>query len=138
MPPLAPDTQRSPSCVRIQVKNETRLLVAVFVLFEILLAGDFCIIIQQSSSEWGFWVFAGCLAIIASIVSTELSEDDVYSEAVNFDINATLPLFQVTCIYIIVCAINFNKGLKPHSKSYSPSTFSLLLWVLTPPLFSGS
>lgn len=83
---------------RIAIKNESSILAALFLFFEVIVAADFCIIIQQSSSQWGFWVAAVCFAILFSIV---------------------------TCIYVVICTGNFNKGLKPYIQRMFDTNYRL-------------
>ncbi|KAI8144087.1 hypothetical protein BJV82DRAFT_608269 [Fennellomyces sp. T-0311] len=59
----------APFIARYGVLTETPRYMISFLVVQGLVAVDFVIVLQQSSTSWAFWVMAVCLAILLSIVS---------------------------------------------------------------------
>ncbi|RUS14162.1 hypothetical protein BC937DRAFT_94258, partial [Endogone sp. FLAS-F59071] len=91
---------------RRAVRTESAPLVAFFLFFLSVLIVDFCVIIQQSNTQWGFWVFAVCVAIALGLV---------------------------TFFYTIIVTGNFNKGLKPHIQRLFDENYRLYIDPTTNP-----
>ncbi|OZJ03061.1 hypothetical protein BZG36_03780 [Bifiguratus adelaidae] len=69
---------------------ESRLFMSIFILFVLILIGDFIVIFEQSTkqstNQWVFWVLIVIVAIILLVITT---------------------------VYAVIVTRNFNKGLAP-------------------------
>ncbi|KAI8374567.1 uncharacterized protein BYT42DRAFT_576775 [Radiomyces spectabilis] len=90
----------APFVARYGLMSEKPKVMMAYQTFQVLVAVDFIVILQQSASSWVFWVLAVCLAIFLSIC---------------------------TIILAILVTRNFDKGLKPHFQHLFDADYRLKL-----------
>ncbi|KAI9285892.1 hypothetical protein BC943DRAFT_322022 [Umbelopsis sp. AD052] len=72
---------------RYGARTERPIIMWLYLALQVLILVDFCIILQQSTSTWVFWVLIVCVSIILSVT---------------------------TIVLTILLTRNFGQGLKPH------------------------